>query len=67
MRGEREEDLKRRCAHKVLRSVWASGMNEMGKGGRGFVVGGGESERRGRMDEILLLDGAWRKNGKDEK
>lgn len=36
------------------------------KGG-GFVVGGGESERRGRMDEILLLDGAWRKNGKDEK
>lgn len=67
LRGEREEDLKRRCAHKVLRSVWASGMNEMGKGGRGFVVGGGESERRGRMDEILLLDGAWRKNGKDEK
>lgn len=62
-------------AQGVADRVGEWGMNEMGRGGE-FVVGGGESER---MDEILLLlgvargwmdgwmDGAWRKNGKDEK
>lgn len=65
LRGEREEDLKRRCAHKVLRSVWASGMNEMGKGGGDLLLagekvkGGGGwmryccwMERGGRMERM---------------